>query len=170
MGRDAHGPGKVRCGRADGAHPRQCQRGTALLLIPVGVLVVTLLGSITVDSAAAFLATREAESVASSLANDLASLALDEAALRRHGVYRLDPSRMPYLSSWSRRTAEDRLSGVFDPDSIEVTARAAAPTAVHVTVSGSARRIIGLIGNVDAPSSRHVSAEATASVFLSGSG
>ena len=147
---------------------RRCERGTALLLVPVGVLIVALLASITIDSAVAFVAQREAAATASSLANDLLTLAVDEAALRRHGVYRLDPSRLQHLRGWAERNTSDRLSAVLAPGSISVTVSASGPAAVRVSVSGSARRIIGLIGNVGGARTRHIEAQATGRVHLSG--
>ena len=132
------------------------------------MLIVALLASITIDSAAAFVAQREAASAASSLANDLVTLAIDEAALRRHGTYRLDPSRLRSLGGWAQRTAADRLSAAFEPGSISVTVSASGPAAVRVSVSGSARRIIGLIGNVNATKTRHVEAHTTGRIRLSG--
>ena len=144
------------------------ERGSVLLLVPVGVLIVALLASIAVDSTAAFLAQREAEATASALANDLVSLALDEPALRRHGAYRLDPARLRRLSQWSSRTAQQRLSAVFVPGSVSVSLSAAGQAAVRVSVEGSARRIIGLIGNVAGQPGRPVAAEAVGRVRLSG--
>ena len=146
----------------------RCERGTSLLLVPVGVLIVTLLASITVDSAAAFVAQREAASAASSLANDLVTLAVDENALRHRGVYRLDPSRLGQLRAWAQRTASHRVSAVFEPGSVSVTVSPAGPAAVRVSVSGSARRIIGLIGGVQGTATRRIEAEATGRVQLSG--
>ena len=144
------------------------ERGSALLLVPVGVLIVALLASITVDSTAAFLAQREAQAAASSLANDLVSLAFDESSLRLHGSYRIDASRLRQLRHLSQRLAEERLSAVFEPGSVSVTLSAAGPAAVRVSVSGSARRVIGLIGNVNGRPSRPITAEATARAHLSG--
>ena len=144
------------------------EHGSALLLVPAGALIVALLASVAVDSTAAFLAQREAEAAASSLANDLVSLAVDESLLRRHGSYRVDPVLLRKLRSWSEQTALERLSAVFEPGSVSVAVEAAGPAAVHVSIKGSARRIIGLIGNVSGPSSRAVSAEATGRVRLSG--
>ncbi|WP_419553356.1 hypothetical protein [Candidatus Poriferisodalis sp.] len=148
--------------------PGDGERGTVLLLVPTGVLIVALLASIAVDSAAAFLAQREAQAAASSLANDLVSLGIDEAALRRHGSYRLDASRLRHLSHWGQRMATERLSSVFEPGSVSVAVSAAGSRAVRVSVSGSARRVIGLIGNVNGQSNWNVSAEAIGRVRLSG--
>lgn len=139
-----------------------------LLLVPTGILIVALLASIAVDSTAAFLAQREAEAAASSLANDLVSLALDESSLRHHGAYRLNASRLRRLEPWSQRMAQERLSAVFEPGSVSVAVSAAGPAAVRVSVKGSARRVIGLIGNVSGQASRPVAAEAIGRVRLSG--
>ena len=144
------------------------ERGSALLLVPAGVLIVALLASIAVDSTAAFLAQREASATAASLANDLVSLALDESSLRRHGAYRIDASRLRQLSAWGQRTAQERLSAVFEPGTVSVAVSAAGPAAVRVSVQGAARRVIGLIGNVNGRTSRTVAAEAVGRVRLSG--
>ena len=164
-------PARPVIGERDEPPPKgsgDCQQGTVLMLVPVGVLITALLASIAVDSAAAVLAQREAQSAASSLANDLVSLGIDEASLRRHGSYRLDASRLRNLSQWGQRMAAEQLSAVFEPGSVSVAVSAAGPMAVRVSVSGSARRVIGLIGNVDGRSNWHVSAEAIARVRLSG--
>lgn len=143
-------------------------RGSALLLVPAGVLIVALLASIAIDSTAAFLAQREAQAAASSLANDLVSLGLDESSLRHHGSYRLSPSRLRRLGPWSLRTTQERLSAVFEPGSVSVAVSAVGPAAVRVSVQGSARRVIGLIGNVNGRAGRPVAAEAIGRVQLSG--
>ena len=145
-----------------------CQRGSALLLVPTGVLIVALLASIAVDSVAVFLAQREAQSAASSLANDLVSLALDERSLRHSGTYRLDYSRLQRLEAWSQQVARERLSAVFEPGSVSVALAAAGPASVRVSVKGAAQRVIGLIGNVSGQSSRPVAAHAIAHMRLSG--
>ena len=53
-------------------------RGSVLMLVPAGVLVLFVLGAIAVDFAIAFLAQRELSAVAVSLANDAATVALSE--------------------------------------------------------------------------------------------
>jgi len=50
------------------------------MLVPAGVLVLVVLGAIAVDFAVAFLAQRELSSLAASLANDAATVALSEGA------------------------------------------------------------------------------------------
>ena len=155
-------------GRLRAARTGDSERGSALLLVPAGVLIVALLAGITIDSAAVFLAQREASAATSSLANDLVSLALDEAALRHHGTYRVDASRLRQLRAASQRMATERLSAVFEPESVSVVISAVGPAAVRVSVSGSARRVIGLIGNVSGRSNRLVTAEAVGRAQLSG--
>ena len=49
--------------------------------------------AIAFDLSLVFLRQREASSVAVDVANDLASAALDEAAFRADGIFRLDPDR-----------------------------------------------------------------------------
>ena len=144
------------------------ERGSALLLVPAGVLIVALLASVAVDGMAAFLAQREAQAAASSLANDLVSLALDESSLRHRGNYRLSASRLRRLEPWSLQTTRERLSAVFEPGSVSVALDAVGPTAVRVTVQGSARRVIGLIGNVDGQANRPIAETAIGRVQLSG--
>ncbi len=61
------------------------------MLMPAGVLVVLLLGAISFDLSLVFLRQRQASSLAVHVVNDLASSAFDEDALRRLGLFELDP-------------------------------------------------------------------------------
>lgn len=70
---------------------RHREHGSALMLMPAGVLVVLLLGAIAFDLSVVFLRQRQASALAVDVANDLATAALDEAAFRADGIYRLDP-------------------------------------------------------------------------------
>jgi Flp pilus assembly protein TadG len=63
------------------------------MLMPAAVLVVLMLGAIAFDLSVVFLRQRQASSLAVDVANDLATAALDEDALRGAGTYRLDPER-----------------------------------------------------------------------------
>ena len=138
-----------------------------LLLVPAGVLIVVLLAAVTVDAAAAFLAEREAAGAAASLANDLVTMAIDEGHLRRSGQYRVDSSRLNSLSGWSRQVALERLSTVFEPNSVVVSVSTVSATAVRVSVAGRARRVIGLPAGVNGPGLRLVEAHAVGHVHLS---
>lgn len=68
-------------------------RGSVLMLMPAGVLVVLLLGAISFDLSLVFLRQRQASSVAVDVANDLASAAFDETTFRATGRFELDPGR-----------------------------------------------------------------------------
>jgi hypothetical protein len=72
-------------------------RGSVLMLMPAGVLIVLLLGAIAFDLSLLFLRQRQASSVVGDVANDLATQAVDEAAFRATGTYRLDPDRAEAL-------------------------------------------------------------------------
>ena len=63
------------------------------MLMPAGVLVVLLLGAIAFDMSLLFLRQRQAASVAADVANDVATLAVDEEHFRATGEFRLDPER-----------------------------------------------------------------------------
>ena len=52
-------------------------RGSAMMLMPAGVLIVIVLGSIAVDFAIAFLAQREVSNLAAAAAHDAAAVAVD---------------------------------------------------------------------------------------------
>jgi Putative Flp pilus-assembly TadE/G-like len=64
---------------------RRRDAGSTLLLVPVGVLVVFALGVLVIDVGRAFLAQREASSVAVAIANDLATVGLDGDGFQRDG-------------------------------------------------------------------------------------
>ena len=68
-------------------------RGSVLMLAPAGVLIVLLMGAIAFDLSLLFLRQRQASSVATDVANDLASLALDVPTFRGTGEFELDPDR-----------------------------------------------------------------------------
>ena len=70
---------------------QDADRGSVLMLMPAGVLVVLLLGAIAFDLSVVFLRQRQASSLAVDVANDLATAALDEEAFRAEGTYRARP-------------------------------------------------------------------------------
>ncbi len=69
------------------------ERGSVLMLMPAGVLVVLLLGAVSFDLSLVFLRQRQASSIAVDVANDLATLAFDEATFRAAGRFELDLDR-----------------------------------------------------------------------------
>ena len=72
-------------------HPRawpyagEGERGSALMLVPAGVLVLLLLGAIAVDSSIAFMAQRELQNAAAAAANDAAAVAVDPSDISTKG-------------------------------------------------------------------------------------
>jgi hypothetical protein len=96
------------------------------MLMPAGVLVCLMLGAIAFDLSVVFLRQRQASSLAVDVANDVATAALDEAAFRADGTYRLDPDRAELLAS-AYLDASDLREDIeaFDvvvsaPDTVEV--------------------------------------------------
>ncbi len=144
-----------------------CEAGSVLLLVPAGVLIVVILGALMVDSAAAFLAEREAEATAAGLANDIATTTIDEVFLRKTGVYRIAPRRVNAIQDKIAETAEQQLSAVFAPGSAIVDVAVTSPTEVSVTVSGQARRIIGPFSWTTLSPTYPVAATAVARVAVS---
>ena len=67
------------------------------MLMPAAVLIVLLLGAMAFDLSVVFLRQRQASSIAVDVANDVAGAALDEAAFRSDGRFRLDPDRADEL-------------------------------------------------------------------------
>jgi hypothetical protein len=66
--------------------------GNALLLMPVGVLILLILGAIAVDFAVIYTAQREVANLTAGLANDAAG-AVDEDAFFTTGDFRIDRGR-----------------------------------------------------------------------------
>lgn len=69
---------------------RRTESGSALLLVPAGVLVLLVLGAIAVDAAVAFLGQREVSNAAAAAANDAATAALSDRAFYTSGVLEVD--------------------------------------------------------------------------------
>ncbi len=99
-----------------GPHPRPHQRGTAILLVAVGVAIVAMLGLMALDAAVRFAAIREAADAATSMANDAAA-AFDDAAFYADG--RTDR----YRPTDTRDVTAEALSGhrfrYFEPTSTD---------------------------------------------------
>lgn len=103
------------------------QRGSVLMLMPAGVLVVLLLGAVSFDLSLVFLRQRQASSVAVDVANDLASLAFDEPTFRETGRFELDADRADRIgralvdaSDLAGEVTAFRID-ITDPDRIQVT-------------------------------------------------
>ena len=72
-------------------------RGSSLMLVPAGVLVVVLLGAIAVDLSAAHLAQRRLVQVTERAADDAAGM-LDRDALRSGNAVRVQPAAAERLA------------------------------------------------------------------------
>lgn len=76
-------------GRASGQQESR-QRGSALMLVPAGFLVLVLLAALAVDSAAAYLAQRQLDDALTAAANDAAGGALANRSFYRSGQVTID--------------------------------------------------------------------------------
>lgn len=106
---------------------RRAERGSVMMLMPAGVVIVLLLGAIAFDLSLLFLRQRQASSVAADVANDIATAALDEDVFRSTGDFELDPALATSLGS-ALVDASDLGAQVVDlqislsgPDAVEVT-------------------------------------------------
>jgi len=105
-----------------------------LLLVPAGVLIVIALGAMAVNAALLFQGERRAANVASSVANDVATLALDVDYFRAEGEYRL----LGDVSSASETAVAVALAssdGSFVTGSLQVSVVLVTPQEVRVTVT-----------------------------------
>lgn len=109
------------------------ERGSVLLLVPAGVLVVLVLGSIAVDFAIAFLGERELSSLAAAAANDAVTAAVDEDHLRETGEFVLDPARAREVALATIEASSTEVD--LDPPVVEVTTVDGLP-AVRVRLRG----------------------------------
>ena len=98
------------------------ERGSVLMLVPAGVLIVFVLASIAVDMSLVHLRKRQAFDLASAAANDAATAGADQAALRS-GAYVIEPG--------SARAVVDDVVGAS-----ELAPLLAAPPSVTVTAEG----------------------------------
>lgn len=98
------------------------ERGSVLMLVPAGVLIVFVLASIAVDMSLVHLRKRQAFDLASAAANDAATAGADQAALRS-GSYVIEPG--------SARTVVADVVGAS-----ELAPHLAAPPSVTVTAEG----------------------------------
>ena len=109
-------------------------RGSVLLLVPAGVLVVIVLASIAVDFGIAFLGEREVASLAAAAANDAATAAVDEEHLRETGEFRLDPDVVDDVVAATLASSSSEVD--LEPPQVEVTIVDGEP-AVRVRLTGT---------------------------------
>jgi hypothetical protein len=136
------------------------ERGSMLLLVPAGILVMLVLAAIAIDSAVIFLAEREAESAASAAANDIAALAVEPGVLRDEGIYFIEPSVLAALGEPAAAAITAQLSASFVPGSVTIDLQKISDTEIQVTVTGEAVRVIGPLGTGSIRGTTTVSASA----------
>ncbi len=105
-----------------------------LLLVPAGVLIVIALGAMAVNAALLFQGERRAANVASSVANDVATLALDVDYFRAEGEYRLQGD-VSSASEAAVSVAMASSDGSFVPGSLQVSVVLVTPQEIRVTVT-----------------------------------
>lgn len=74
-------------------HPRRRsvdERGSTLLLAPIGLLVVMLLGAVTLEAGSMHLRQRQLHDLATSIANDAATVGFDVDQFRENGDISID--------------------------------------------------------------------------------
>ena len=98
-------------------------RGSALMLMPAGLLIVLVLASIAVDLSLVHLRKRQAFELAAAAANDAATGGVDQGRLRTTHEYVLDPER-------TRAVVEDVVAAS------ELAPQLARPPVVTVTATG----------------------------------
>jgi hypothetical protein len=129
--------------------------GSVLMLVPAGFLIMLVLAAIAVDHSQVHLRQRQAQRVAVDIANDLVTLALDEATFRSSGDYHLDPRRAADLADVLARSSD------LGPTLVDVRATVTSPDQVVVELEASVEHIFtkAIPG---APSGTTVRARATA--------
>jgi hypothetical protein len=137
---------------------RQRDRGSALMLMPAGLLIVLVLASIAVDMSVVHLRKRQAFELAAAAANDAATAGVDQGRLRTTHDYVLDPER-------ARAVVSDAVAGselapqLTRPPVVTVTA-----TAVRVELVVEADYIFADVVP-GAPDGTVVTASATATAL-----
>lgn len=142
-------------------------RGSVLMLVPAGVLVLFVLASISVDAAVAFLAQRELSAAAAAAANDAAGAAVSDEAFYEGGG---DPSALVLDRAAAERVAWQAIEaraprGVTDIEG-EVLVDG---DRVCVTVTGSVAYLFAR-AVPSAPVSRTVTGRAVATAERGGAG
>jgi Flp pilus assembly protein TadG len=72
---------------------RRGERGSVLVLVPAGFLVLMILGALTVDSAGAYLAQRQLRDALTAAANDAATAGLSNRSFYGGGILTLNPAQ-----------------------------------------------------------------------------
>lgn len=89
------------------------ERGSVLALMPAAVLIFIGLGSLAVDSSLTYLGEREVSNIASAVANDAATEAIDVVRFYGTGEVVIDPARAQQVADVAlARSSLDHLRGL----------------------------------------------------------
>jgi Flp pilus assembly protein TadG len=135
--------------------PDRSARGSALMLVPAGVLVLVALAAMAVDTGVVYLGQRQLADAVSAAANDAAGAGISDAGFYRSGAVRLDESR---VASVVCATIRSQSANTVQAVAIEVAVSA---RVVSVRAIGRVPRVFG--GAIPGVSrNQAVRAEATA--------
>ena len=111
------------------------QDGSALMLMPAGVLIVLLLGGLAVDSAIMFLGERELADLTAAAANDAATAAIAPEPFYECGRLELDEEQARTVAN---AVAAQRVSDAVELAGMEIDVRNDAdPPEVEIAATGS---------------------------------
>lgn len=111
-------------------------RGSALMLVPAGVLVLIVLAAIAVDSSVLLLGQRELANATAAAANDAATLAIDVDRLRRDDCLEVVDERAYEVAVAAALVQTDAVE--VDPSDVIVTV---SDLEVRVQMSGTVEHI-----------------------------
>lgn len=115
------------------------ERGSALMLMPAGVLIVLILGALAVDSAVLFLGERELADLTAAAANDAATAAISEASFYECGRLQLDEQRAHAVAG---AVAQARVSDAVTLTRVDVDVRNdTSPPEITVAAAGTVRLV-----------------------------
>lgn len=141
--------------------PERNERGSALLLIPAGIVIVLALGAMTLNASLSYTAERNAASLASEVANDVATIGLDDEHFRSTGEYRLVPD-LSSVAAWRIEAARSTADSAFVPGSTQIIVTRPAPDVVRVEVTA---RVELILRPPTGETTRLISASATATAI-----
>ena len=105
------------------------ERGSTLVLMPVGIIILLLLASVAIDFSLALHEQRELLNAASAAANDAATFGLDADAFRSNSTLSLDAAR---VDEAVRRSLASRQGG--EAGQTQHSVRFPSPTSVQVAL------------------------------------
>lgn len=123
-------------------------RGSVLILYPVGFLIVIVLGAIAADLSHLHMARRDLVELSGTLANDVATAGLDEEHFRTQEAYRIDPARADrvitqVLALDTGRRSPATLAAAAGPNPSLTCDPPAGPCRVTVTVTARVPYLFG---------------------------